>query len=135
MSDDYEVGRGKPPKHSRFRKGQSGNAKGRPKKSRNFNTDLDEVLDQPVTLNENGKTKTVSSQLAALKRLREKALNGDARALDRLLALAVERSAELEARQSDRTLQDAEADILASFKEMIRKEALNDKAPEESAEQ
>jgi hypothetical protein len=28
MPGDYEVGYGKPPKHSRFRKGQSGNPKG-----------------------------------------------------------------------------------------------------------
>ena len=32
MSDDYEIGYGKPPKKHRFRKGQSGNPKGRPKK-------------------------------------------------------------------------------------------------------
>lgn len=32
---DYEVGYGKPPQHSRFRKGQSGNPRGRPKGARN----------------------------------------------------------------------------------------------------
>ena len=32
MSDDYEIGYGKPPKKHRFRKGQSGNPKGRTKK-------------------------------------------------------------------------------------------------------
>ena len=31
----YEVGYGKPPKHSRFRPGKSGNPKGRPKGSKN----------------------------------------------------------------------------------------------------
>jgi hypothetical protein len=30
-SSDYQVGYGKPPQHTRFRKGQSGNPKGRPK--------------------------------------------------------------------------------------------------------
>lgn len=32
---DYEVGYGKPPEHGRFRKGQSGNPRGRPKGARN----------------------------------------------------------------------------------------------------
>jgi hypothetical protein len=33
MSDDYEIGYKKPPRHTRFKKGQSGNPKGRPKKA------------------------------------------------------------------------------------------------------
>lgn len=32
MSDDYEVGYRKPPRHSQFKPGQSGNPKGRPPK-------------------------------------------------------------------------------------------------------
>ena len=37
---DYDVGRCKPPAHSRFKPGQSGNTKGRPPKRRNLKTDL-----------------------------------------------------------------------------------------------
>ena len=85
---DYEVGYGKPPENTRFKKGQSGNPKGRPKGSRNFSTDLKATLEQPVRINSGGTFKSVSTQLAALQRLREKALKGDARALERLLAFA-----------------------------------------------
>ncbi len=46
------------------------------------------TLETPVRLNEQGKARRVSTQEAALLRLREKALKGDARSLDRLLQLA-----------------------------------------------
>ena len=88
MESDHDVGFRKPPRHSRFKKGQSGNPKGRPRGSRNFSTDLKETLEEPIRVTHHGKAKTVSTQLAALMRLREKALGGDVRALDRLLELA-----------------------------------------------
>ena len=88
MRDDDEVGYGKPPKATRFKKGQSGNPKGRPKGSRNFKTDVIATLEAPVQLKEKGRVKTVPTQWAALLRLREKALSGNARALDRLIELA-----------------------------------------------
>lgn len=86
--DHYEVGYGKPPKKHQFPKGQSGNRKGRPEGSRNFKTEVKETLKMPVSLKEQGQNKRVSTQKAALMRLRERALNGDQRALDRLLDLA-----------------------------------------------
>jgi Family of unknown function (DUF5681) len=46
------------------------------------------TLQTPVKLNEQGKPRRVSTQEAALLRLREKALKGDARSLDLLLELA-----------------------------------------------
>ena len=67
---DYEVGRGKPPVSSRFRKGESGNPKGCPKGTRNFKTDVEEVLATRVQAVVNGKPVKVSSQLATLMRLR-----------------------------------------------------------------
>jgi hypothetical protein len=85
---DYEVGYGKPPKQTRFKVGQSGNPKGRPKGVRNFKTDLRATLKAPVKLMRDGRPRKVSTQEAMLLRLREKALGGDSRALDRLILLA-----------------------------------------------
>ena len=88
MGSDHDVGYGKPPSNSRFKKGQSGNPKGRPRGSRNFSTDLKATLEEPIRVTNYGKAQTVSTQQAALMLLREKALGGDVRALDRLLDLA-----------------------------------------------
>jgi hypothetical protein len=85
---DYEIGYGRPPKHTRFVPGRSGNAMGRPKSSRNFATEVKDALKSPVRITRDGKSRTISTLRAALLRLKEKALTGDARALDRVLHLA-----------------------------------------------
>jgi hypothetical protein len=82
------VGYKRPPKHTRFKPGQSGNPKGRPRGTRNFTTDVKATLKALVKVTRDGIPHRVSTQEAALLRLREKALSGDPRALDRLLAYA-----------------------------------------------
>src|ERR1700746_1539330 len=89
MADKSDkVGYGRPPVHSRFKPGQSGNQRGRPKGTLNFTTDLKRTLQAPVTLNDGRKTRRVTTQEAALLRLAEKALNGDPRALEKLVSLS-----------------------------------------------
>jgi Family of unknown function (DUF5681) len=85
----YEVGYGKPPIHSQFRPGQSGNPAGRRKGVRNLRTDVMRMLATPVKVKEGGRTRTRSTQEAALMYLREKVFKDDTRALDRFLELAV----------------------------------------------
>jgi Family of unknown function (DUF5681) len=85
---DYKVGYRKPPKRNRFKPGQSGNPKGRPRGTRNFKTDVKSTLNTLVKLTRDGKSHKVSTQKAMLLRLLEKALSGDVRALDRLIFLA-----------------------------------------------
>jgi uncharacterized protein DUF5681 len=55
---------------------------------RNLSTDVKRTLKVPVRVKEGGRTRAISTQEGALMMLREKALKGDARALDRLLELA-----------------------------------------------
>jgi hypothetical protein len=45
---DYEVGYGKPPRDTRFPKGQSGNPRGRPSGAKNLKTLLSEALNEPA---------------------------------------------------------------------------------------
>src|SRR5689334_8372902 len=82
------AGYGKPPLHTRFQAGHSGNPAGRPKGSRNLRSDVRQTLQSPVKVNDQGKARRISTQQAALMRLREKALLGDAGSLDRLLEYA-----------------------------------------------
>lgn len=76
----YEVGYRRPPKSGRFKKGQSGNPRGRPKGSNNFLTLLDQELAQSIVVNENGKKKSITRMQAMVKRIVAGALQGDQRA-------------------------------------------------------
>lgn len=118
MSDDdkkYEVGHGKPPRKHQFKPGQSGNKAGRPKGSKNFQTDVCDTLKMPVPVSENGQRKMVTTQKAALMRLREKALKGDNKAMDRLLALAQAYNGEDLAADSQAELPESDRAILDRF--------------------
>ena len=77
----YEIGYRRPPPSGRFKKGQSGNPKGRPKGSRNFLTLLVQELGQSIVVNENGKKKTITRMQAMVKRMVAGALQGEQKAL------------------------------------------------------
>ena len=82
---DYDIGYGKPPLHSQFGKGHSGNPRGRPKGSRNLSTLLDGALNERVIVSENGKRKRISKREAILKQLVNKAASGDPKSIQMLL--------------------------------------------------
>jgi hypothetical protein len=84
----YTVGYCKPPTHSQFRPGQTGNPAGRRKGVHNLMTDVRRTLRVPVSVREGGRSRKISTQEGALMMLREKALKGDQRALDRVIELA-----------------------------------------------
>ena len=83
------VGYKRPPVAHRFTKGKSGNSAGRPRGSRSFKTELREVVELRIPVSENGRKTRMSVRQAVLVRLRQQALAGDGRAIDRLLKLVV----------------------------------------------
>lgn len=119
---DYAVGFGKPPKHSRFKKGQSGNPKGRPKASKNVDKMLRDTLLRMVTISENGKKRKITALEAFFRQTLKGALEGDARAADKLLKLlptlqnALEREdeEEAEAARDDRPVLAALATLMGA---------------------
>ena len=80
ISDDYKVGYKKPPEHTRFTSGQSGNPKGRKKGTKNLKTDLEQELAEYVNISENGKKTRLSKQRLMIKSLCAKAIKGDSKA-------------------------------------------------------
>jgi hypothetical protein len=82
---DYEVGYGKPPRYTQFKKGQSGNPQGRPKGSKNLTTLLGEALNEPVIVAENGGRRKITMRQAIIKQLVKRSATADLRAMKILL--------------------------------------------------
>jgi len=86
-SRHYEVGYGKPPKATQFRKGVSGNPKGRAKQAKTLNTIIREVMLEKVSVHTGrGERKVSRAEALVLKQL-ELASRGNLRALVQLLQL------------------------------------------------
>jgi hypothetical protein len=81
----YEIGYRRPPPSGQFKKGASGNPKGRPKGSKNLVTLLHHELNQKVTVNEGGRRRSVTRMQAMVMRLVAAALQGEPKAVMTLL--------------------------------------------------
>jgi Family of unknown function (DUF5681) len=86
----YAVGYGRPPTSSQFQPGRSGNPKGRPKGVRNASSMARDALERTVNVKVKGTWRKMTVRRAAYLRLAERAVAGDGKALDYLLALESE---------------------------------------------
>jgi hypothetical protein len=84
--DDEKVGFGRPPKHSRFKAGTSGNPRGRPKLRPTLKDDFNSELSERLLLRENGRERRLSKQRALIKALMALAIKGNVRAMTAVLA-------------------------------------------------
>ena len=100
---DYEVGDRRPPKHTRFKPGVSGNPKGRPKGSVNLRTTVTQQLRETVTVTRNGRPVKMRKCDLIARQIVDAAAKGDLKAavlamrLDDEAAVALSKSSTEEA--------------------------------------
>jgi hypothetical protein len=109
-----KVGPGKPPYHTRFKPGQSGNPKGRPKGAKNFATILQQQLRKKVTITVDGKPKRVTVQEVIARRLATDSMKGTTKAMELLIRLT-------SAKSDDGANKDAAAETALPDKDALRR--------------
>jgi Family of unknown function (DUF5681) len=82
---DYKVGRGKPPLHTRFKKGHSGNPRGPRPRPKNLPALLIRALSEPVLVTANGETRQITKREAVIAQLVDKSTGADLRATKMLI--------------------------------------------------
>jgi hypothetical protein len=81
------IGYGRPPAHTRFKPGQSGNPKGRRKGQRNVRTVVDDALNQRIKIREGDRSRSVTKLDAVIMTMVNAALKGDAKAQASLITM------------------------------------------------
>ena len=122
------VGYGRPPRHSQFAKGRSGNPNGRPKGSKNFGLVIEAELNAKIPINENGKRRSISKREAVAKQLVNKAASGDAKAIPILLNEARAREKAGIGLEPDPSQRVEDQQVMSGILERIRRD-LNGSTP------
>ena len=86
-STNYTVGYGHPPRKTQFKKGQSGNPRGRQKGLRNFRTVIEAELKQKIPLRQGDKVSATTKQRAFVLSLVDDAIRRNPKAIVALITL------------------------------------------------
>jgi hypothetical protein len=120
---NYEVGYGKPPHHTRFQKGRSGNPAGRPRGKKNLATLLSDALDQKIIVVESGRRKKISKREAIVTQLVNKSASADLKATQILLAMLRDVETRADSGCADiGSLTEADRQIIQRIQARIRRE-------------
>ena len=117
---DNAVGYGRPPRHTRFEKGRSGNPKGRPSGAKNLSTLFIEALNETVIIAENGGRRKISKRQAIVKQIVNKAAKGDWRCTKLLLELPQETGSPTEPESSESSFGAADKGTIEQLKARMR---------------
>jgi hypothetical protein len=86
-ANNNKVGYGLPPRHTRFKKGQSGNPNGRPQGRANAKTIVSRAISEKVTIREGETERAVTKLEGMLQAHLIKAIKGDARSASLVINL------------------------------------------------
>ena len=125
MTDDDTVGYGRPPKHTRFKTGQSGNPKGRPKGANNLATEMADEMREVIPVRERGQSRRISKRRAIIKSLTAKAIQGDARAAVALFALEMKLRGQDDIARPAQSVADDQAIIKQYFEQLTASKRSN----------
>ena len=113
---DYKVGYGKPPRQSRFAKGQSGNPRGRLPGAKNMKTLLTKALNELVVVTDHGGRRKVSKREAIATQLVNRSANADFKAIPIVLGMLRDIEGDSDPHPADPTLTEADQQIIARIK-------------------
>ena len=111
---------GKPPRHTRFTKGQSGNPRGRVPGAKNLKTLLIDALNELVVVTENGGRRTISKGQAIIKQIVNQSAKGDWRAAKLLLDTLHESEGRAEPETSESSFAAADQKVIEQLKARLR---------------
>ena len=119
---DYVVGYGKPPLHTRFQKGRSGNPKGRPRGKKNMSTLLSAALDASIIVVENGRRKKITKREAIVTQLVNKSASADLKATQIVLALLRDVESQADGSAHPAAFTEADQEIIQRIQARLRNE-------------
>jgi hypothetical protein len=119
---DYEVGYGKPPRHTRFEPGRSGNPRGRPPGAKNMKTLLSKALNELVVVTEPGGRRKVSKREAIVTQLVNRSAKADYKAIQILLGMLRDIEGNTDAHSSDAAFTEADQQIIQRIRSRLRDE-------------
>jgi Family of unknown function (DUF5681) len=119
---DYEVGYGKPPLHTRFQKGKSGNPKGRPRGKKNMSTLLSTALNASIVVVANGRRKKITKREAIVTQLVNKSAAADLKATQIVLAMLRELEAQHDSSPDAAVFTEADHEIIRRIQARLRNE-------------
>jgi hypothetical protein len=127
-NEEYKVGYGCPPRHTQFKKNESGNLKGRPRGAKGFNSTLRKVLKTTVPAKINGRTVRMTKLEGVCHRLVDKALGGHVPSILALIKLdpTAQELFAAGAREAVAALEDEDAAVLSAFFKSLPQDGANE---------